>query len=126
MLQNYWVDYRSRSMLLAYLMRLIYYQNEITSLFTCLFVYDHILDHRISPNRTQSNIIVYKEKQSKKKTVDELCLSINDRVSAHTIMELYDRNAESCETPYLSNYERVCLTWVNIDNGLMILRRNRI
>jgi hypothetical protein len=100
-------------------MGLIYYQSEITSLFTCFFVYDQILDDRISLNRTQSNIIAYKEKQTKNNNVDELCLSINDRVSAHTIMELYNRNAESCEMPYLSDYERACLTWVNIDNGLM-------
>jgi hypothetical protein len=46
----------------------------------------------ISPNRTQRNIIVYEEIQSKTKAVDELCLSINDRISAHTITELYDRN----------------------------------
>jgi len=113
-------------MLLAYLMRWIYYQNEITCLFTCFSVYDHILDDHISTNRTQSNIIVYEEIQSKTKTVDDLCLSINDRVSAHMIMELYDHNAESCETLYFSDYKRVCLTWVNIDKGLMILGRNRI
>jgi hypothetical protein len=46
----------------------------------------------ISPNRTQRNIIVYEEIQSKTKAVDELCLSINDRISAHTITKLYNRN----------------------------------
>ena len=97
-------------MLLDYLTRLIYCQNEVTSLFPCFSVYNHILDDRISSNRTQRNIIVYEEIQSKTKTVDELYLSINDRISAHTITELYDRNTEPCETPYFSAYERVCLT----------------
>ena len=68
-----------------------------------------ILDDRMSPNGTQRNIIVYEEIK-KTKAVDELCLSINDRISAHKIKELYDRNTEPCETQYLSDYERVCLT----------------
>ena len=97
-------------MLLDYLMRLIYCQNEATPLFLCFSVYDHILDDRMSPNDTQRNIIVYEEIQKKTKTVYELCLAKNDRISAHKIQELYDRNTEPCETQYLSDYERVCLT----------------
>ena len=111
-------------MLLDYVTRLIYCQNEVTPLFPFFFVYDHVLDDRISANCTPRKIIVYEEIQSKTKTVDKLCLSINDRISAHTITELYDRNTERCETPYFSDYECVCLTWVNIDNGLMLLGRN--
>ena len=105
---------------------LIYCQNEVIRRRPSFSVYNHILDDRISLNHTQRNIIVYEEIQSKTKAVDELCLSINDRISAHTITELYDRNTERCETQYFSDYKRVCLTWVNIDNGLMILGRNQI
>jgi hypothetical protein len=53
-------------------------------------------------------------------------LSINDRISAHTITELYDRSFGRCATQYFSDYKRVCLTQVNIDTGLIILRRNQI
>jgi hypothetical protein len=113
-------------MLLAYFTCLIYCQNEVVSLLLSLFVYNHILDDRISPNRTRRNIIVYEEIQSKTKAVDEVCLSINDRISAHTITELYDCNTGRCKTPYFSDYKRVCLTWANIDNSLMILGRNQI
>ncbi len=79
-------------MLLDYLTRLIHCQNEVTPLIPCFFVYNHILDDRISPNRTRRNIIVYEEIQSKTKTVNEVYLAINDRISVHTITELYDRN----------------------------------
>ena len=58
--------------------------------------------------------------------IDELCLSIRDRISMHTITVLDDQDTERRETPYLSDYEYVCLTWVNIDNGLMIPERNQI
>ena len=84
-------------MLLDYLTRLIYYQNEVTPLFPCFFVYNHILDDRISPNRTWRNMIVYEEIQSKTKIIDEVYLSIKDRISVHTITELYDRNIEPCD-----------------------------
>jgi hypothetical protein len=84
-------------MLLDYLTRLIHCQNEVTPLFLYFFVYNHILDDRISPNRTRRNVIVYEEMQSKMKAVDEVYLSINDRISVHTITELYDRNIESCD-----------------------------
>jgi hypothetical protein len=97
-------------MLLDYPTRLIYCQNEVTPLLPSFIVYNHILEVRVSPNRTQRNIIVYEEIQSKMKAVDELYLSINDRISAHTITELYDCNTGQCETPYFSDYERVCLT----------------
>ncbi len=79
-------------MLLDYLTRLIHCQNEVTPLIPYFFVYNHILDDRISPNRTRKNIIVYEEIQSKTKTVNEVYLAINDRISVHTITELYDRN----------------------------------
>ncbi len=96
-LQKCWVYDRSRGMLLDYLTRLIYCQNEVTPLFPYFSVYNHILDARISSNRTQRNIIVYEEIQSKTKTVDDIYLSINDRISVHTITELYDRNIEPCD-----------------------------
>ena len=79
-------------MLLDYLTLLIYCQNEVILLPPSFSVYNHIFDDRISINRTQRNIIIYDEIQSKTKAVDELCLSINDRISAHTITDLYDRN----------------------------------
>ena len=96
-------------MLLDYLTRLIYCQNEVILLSPSFSVYNYILDDRISLSRTRRNVIVYEEIQSKTKAVDELCLSINNRISAHTIKKLYDRNTETCENPYFSAYERVCL-----------------
>jgi hypothetical protein len=103
-------------------------ENEVTPLplLPNFFVYNHILEVRISSNRTRRNIIVYEVRQSKMKSVDELCLSINDHIFAHKITDLYDHITGRYETPYFSNYECVCLTWVNIDNGLMKLGRNRI
>ena len=97
-------------MLLDYPTPLIYCQNKVTPFLPSLIVYNHILEVHVSPKRTRRNIIVYEEIQKKTKTVDELYLSINDRISAHKIKELYDRNTEPCETQYLSDYERVCLT----------------
>jgi hypothetical protein len=106
-------------LLLDYLTRLLYQQNEVTVSF------------RVSLYTITLWTIVYLqtvhgEIQSKTKAVDELCLSINDRISAHMIRELYDRNTERCETSYFSDYKRVYLAWVSIDNGLMLLGRNRI
>ncbi len=84
-------------MLLDYLTRLIYCQNEVIPLFSYFSVYNNILDERASPNRTRRNIIVYEEIQSKTKIVDEVYLSINDRISVHTITESSDRNIELCD-----------------------------
>jgi hypothetical protein len=84
-------------MLLDYLTRLIYCQNEVIPLFSYFSVYNHILDDRTYPNRTRRNIIVYEEIQSKTKTVDEVYLFINNRISVHTITELHDRNIEPCD-----------------------------
>jgi hypothetical protein len=84
-------------MLLDYLTRLIYCQNEVTTLFLYFFVYNHSLGDRTSSNRTRRNIIVYEEIQSKTKIVDEVYLSINDHISVHTITELYHRNIEPCD-----------------------------
>jgi len=113
-------------MLPDYPTRLIYCQNEVNPLLPSFIVYNHILEVRTSPNRTQRNIIVYEEIQNKMKAVDALYLSVNDRISAHTITELYDRNTRPCETLHLSDYDSVCLAKVNIDNGLMILGKNPI
>ena len=52
-------------------------------------------------------MIVYEEIQRKMKAVDELYLSINDRVSVHMIMELYNCDTGRCEMPYFSDNERV-------------------
>ena len=90
-------------MLLDYLTRLIYCQNEVTPHLPSFIVYNHILEVRVSPNRTRRNIIVYEEIQSKMKAVDELYLSINDRISARMITGLYDHNTETGETPYFSH-----------------------
>jgi hypothetical protein len=79
-------------MLLDYLMRLIYCQNEVTPLFPYSSVYIHILDALISSKRRQRNIIVYEEIQSKTKIVDEVYLSINDRISVRMIMVFYNHN----------------------------------
>ena len=68
---------------LDYPTRLIYCQNEVNPPLPSFIVYNHILEVRISPNRTQRNIIVYEEIQNKTKAVDEFCLSINDPISAH-------------------------------------------
>ena len=80
----------------------------------------------MSPNRTRRIIIVCEDIQSKSKSVDELYLAINNHIFAHTVTDLYDHITGRYETPYFPNYERVCLIWVNIDNGLMMLGRNQI
>ena len=85
-------------MLLDYLTLLIYCQNEVIPLSPSFSIYNHILDDRMSLNSTRRNKIIYDEIQSKTKALDKLCLSINDRISAHKIKELYDRNTEPCET----------------------------
>ena len=77
-------------------------------------------------NRIQKNIIGYEEIQNKMKAVDPLCLSINDHISMHTIKVLYDHDTGGRETSYFSDYKCVCLTSINIDNGLMILGRNQL
>jgi len=48
--------------------------------------------HPFSSNRTQRSIIVYEEMQGKKKIVDEVYFSINDRISVRMIRVFYNRN----------------------------------
>jgi len=85
---------RSCGMLLDFFTGLIYCQNEASPLFLYFSFYNHILDALISPNRTQQNIIVYEEIRSKMNIVQEVHLSINDRISVRAITAFYNRNVE--------------------------------
>ncbi len=71
-------------MLLGYFTGLIYCQHELTLLLPYFSLYNHILDALVSPNHTQRNIIIYEEIKSKMKIIDEVYLSINDRISVRT------------------------------------------
>ncbi len=116
-------------MLIEYLMWLICWQNKVTPLFPNFSVYAHISDDRISPNCTRRNIIVYEEIRSKTIVVDKLCLSINNRISTHTITESYSRNRNTGDVKCRNSPITSVSVWywlIYLDNSVMILGRNRI